>query len=151
MRILLVQDSTGHSTGYHVVARALRDAGHEVILGGALLAREIAELALQEAADAIGFRIMDAAPVILVERLVAELSRRGLEDLPVIVGGIVPDEDQAALRGLGVGAVFQPGAPLADIARFFHALDGRALSPGTPSRARPDGAPAAAPARGGRP
>lgn len=142
MRILLVQDSTGHSTGYHVVARALRDGGHEVILGGALLAREIAELAVQEAADAIGYRIMDAAPVILIERLVAELGGRGLGGVPVIVGGIVPEEDRAALRELGVSAVFQPGAPLAEIARFFHGLEGAAAP-------APSDAPvsAAAPAR----
>lgn len=136
MRILLVQDSTGHSTGYHVVARALRDAGHEVILGGALLAREIVALAAQEAADAIGFRIMDAAPVILVERLTRELARQGLGELPVIVGGIVTDEDRAALRELGVGAVFQPGAPLADIARFFHALDPARAAASARDRAR---------------
>src|SRR3972149_5104864 len=71
LRVLLVQDSTGHSTGYHVVARGLRDAGHEVILGGALLPREIARLAGEEGADAIGYRIMDAAPAILGGRLAA--------------------------------------------------------------------------------
>ena len=122
MRVLLVQDSTGHSTGYHVVARGLRDAGHEVILGGALLPREIARLAGEEGADAIGYRIMDAAPAILVGRLVAALGRAGLADVPVIVGGIVPDEDRARLAALGVAGVFQPGATLESIGAFFGEL-----------------------------
>lgn len=122
MRVLLVQDSTGHSTGYHVVARGLRDAGIEVILGGALLPRQIAWLAVQEAPDAIGYRIMDAAPAILVERLVEELRRLELDDLPLVVGGIVADEDKPRLAGLGVAAVFEPGATLESIAGFFQAL-----------------------------
>jgi methylmalonyl-CoA mutase C-terminal domain/subunit len=122
MRVLLVQDSTGHSTGYHVVARGLRDAGIEVILGGAVLPRQIAWLAVQEAPDAIGYRIMDAAPAILVERLVEELRRVELDDLPLVVGGIVADEDKARLAGLGVAAVFEPGATLESIAGFFQAL-----------------------------
>ena len=122
MRVLLVQDSTGHSTGYHVVARGLRDAGHEVILGGAVLPREIARLAGEEGVEAIGYRIMDAAPAILVERLVAALGRAGLDDVPVVVGGIVPDEDRRRLAALGVAAVFEPGATLESIADFFRGL-----------------------------
>jgi len=122
MRIVLVQDSTGHSTGYHVVARSLRDAGHEVILGGAMLPREIARLAGEEGAEAIGYRIMDASPAILVERLTAELAQAGLGDVPVVVGGIVPDEDRQRLAALGVAGVFQPGATLGEIAAFFGAL-----------------------------
>lgn len=118
-RVLLVQDSTGHSTGYHVVARALRDAGIEVILGGALLPREIARLAADEAVDAIGYRIMDAAPVILVSRLAEALAAAGLADLPVVVGGIVPAADLPRLEALGVAAVFQPGATFAEIAQAF--------------------------------
>jgi methylmalonyl-CoA mutase C-terminal domain/subunit len=89
MRVLLVQDSTGHSTGYHVIARGLRDAGIEVILGGVLLPRHIVRLAGDEAADAIGYRIMDAAPALLVERLMEAL-REAEVDVPVAVGGIVP-------------------------------------------------------------
>jgi len=127
LRVLLVQDSTGHSTGYHVVARGLRDAGHEVILGGAVLPREIARLAGEEGVEAIGYRIMDAAPAILVERLVAALARAGLDDVPVVVGGIVPDEDRRRLAALGVAAVFEPGATLESIADFF-----RGLARGTP-------------------
>ncbi len=126
MRVLLVQDSTGHSTGYHVVARGLRDAGMEVILGGALIPRQIARLAGEEAPDAIGYRIMDAAPAILVAHLVEELRRLGLGDVPLVVGGIVPEEDKARLATLGVVAVFEPGATLEGITEFFRGLERRA-------------------------
>ena len=122
MRVLLAQDSGGHTTGYHVVARGLRDAGLEVVLGGALVPREIAALAVQEAADAIGYRIMDASPVILVESLVQALRGVDLEGIPVIVGGIVQDEDLPRLSGLGVARVFRPGATLAEIAAYFRSL-----------------------------
>jgi methylmalonyl-CoA mutase C-terminal domain/subunit len=127
MRVLLVQDSTGHSTGYHVVARGLRDAGLEVVLGGALIPRQIAQLAGEEAPDAIGYRIMDASPAILVGRLVEELRRLELADVPVVVGGIVPEEDRARLGELGVAGVFEPGATLDGIADFFRGLARRAL------------------------
>lgn len=127
MRILLVQDSTGHSTGYHVVARGLRDAGMEVVLGGALIPRQIAQLAGEEAVDAIGYRIMDASPSILVERVAEELRRLGLTGIPVVVGGIVPAEDRARLAELGVAGVFEPGATLESIADFFRGLARKAL------------------------
>lgn len=127
MRIVLVQDSAGHSTGYHVVARALREAGFEVILGGVLLPAGIAWLAADEGADAIGYRIMDASPVILVGRLREEMIRQGAGDIPIMVGGIVPDEDLPRLEALGVAAVFRPGATFDEIARGIRSL------------ARPDG------------
>jgi len=139
MRILLVQDSTGHSTGYHVVARGLRDAGMEVILGGALTPRQIARLAAEEAPGVIGYRIMDAAAALLVERLVAELARLGLTDLPVVVGGIVPEEDRARLAALGVTAVFEPGATLEDIAEFFRTLGRGAARTPAGERTAPEG------------
>jgi methylmalonyl-CoA mutase cobalamin-binding domain/chain len=124
VRVLLVQDSTGHSTGYHVVARALRDAGIEVVLGGALLPGQIARLAGEEGVDAIGYRIMDAAPTILVARLVEALAAAGLSDIPVVLGGIVPQEDLGALAALGVTRVFQPGATFAQIADGLRAVGG---------------------------
>lgn len=126
MRVLLVQDSTGHSTGYHVVARGLRDAGVEVVLGGAVIPREIARLAAEEAVDAIGYRIMDASPVILVERLTAELESVGMADTPVIVGGIVSEAELRRLEELGVAGVFQPGATIDSIAAFFRTLGEKA-------------------------
>jgi methylmalonyl-CoA mutase C-terminal domain/subunit len=132
-RVLLVQDSTGHSTGYQVVARGMRDAGIEVVLGGAAIPSAIARLAVDEAADAIGYRIMDAAPAILVARLVEELGRVGLRDMPVIVGGIIPEADRARLAALGVAGIFEPGATLEDIAVFFRALAERCREGGTPA------------------
>ena len=135
MRVLLVQDSTGHNTGYRVIGRALRDAGIEVILGGVLLPQEIARLAVEEGVDAIGYRIMDASPVVLVERLMQELQRVGLGDLPVVVGGIVRAEDLQRLCDLGVVQVFHPGTTLAAIAGFFRGLGSlRAFSPREGSR-----------------
>jgi methylmalonyl-CoA mutase, C-terminal domain len=131
VRVLLVQDSTGHSTGYHVIARSLRDAGVEVVLGGVQLAPAIARLAADEAVDAIGYRIMDAAPVPLVARAVHELRRIGL-DVPVVVGGIVPAADVARLAELGVTRVFHPGTPLRAITDFFERLGKEG---GTPCRA----------------
>ena len=120
MRILLVQDSTGHSTGYHVVARGLRDAGLEVILGGALIPRQIAQLAGEEAPDAIGYRIMDAAREILAKLeglhdrdafdLMRQLTReeayrrqRAIDTGEIKMVGVncftdSPDDDDAALR-----------------------------------------------------
>jgi methylmalonyl-CoA mutase C-terminal domain/subunit len=132
-RVLLVQDSTGHSTGYHVVARGMRDAGIEVVLGGAAIPRAIARLAVDEAADAIGYRIMDASPAILVARLVEELGRVGLRDTPLIVGGIIPDADRARLAALGVAQIFEPGATLEEIATFFRALAARRRGGGSPA------------------
>jgi len=122
MRVLLVQDSTGHSTGYYVIARGLRDAGMETVLGGAQIPRAIARLAVDESADAIGYRIMDAAPAILVERLMEELTQVGLRGIPVVVGGIVPEEDLGRLEALDVAGIFQPGATLDSIAAFFRDL-----------------------------
>src|SRR3989304_8961727 len=103
LRVLLVQDSTGHSTGYHVISRGLRDAGMETVLGGAQIPRAIARLAMDESADAIGYRIMDASPTILLERLMEELERGGRRGLPGGVGGIVPAEDIGRPEALGGG------------------------------------------------
>lgn len=135
IRILMAQDSTGHSTGYHVVARGLRDAGFEVILGGALVPREIARLAAEEAVDVIGYRIMDADPLILVERLMAELDRIGFTETRVVVGGIVPDDQLDHLGKLGVAAVFRPGATMESIAAAFRAQGSSGLASGSAPRA----------------
>jgi methylmalonyl-CoA mutase C-terminal domain/subunit len=122
MRIVLVQDSAGHSTGYNVVARALREAGFEVVLGGVQLPSGIARLAADEGADAIGYRIMDASPVILIGRLREEMARQGTGDVPILVGGIVPDEDVPRLEAMGVTAIFRPGVTFEEIARGIRAL-----------------------------
>jgi methylmalonyl-CoA mutase C-terminal domain/subunit len=100
----------------------------EVVLGGALLPAQIARLAVEEGADAIGYRIMDAAPALLVARLAEALARARLADIPIVVGGIVPQEDLSRLAGLGVARVFQPGATFAEIADGFRAAGGAAAA-----------------------
>jgi len=121
LRFLLVADSPGHTTGYYVVAKALREAGVEVILGGYQQPSGIVEAAAQEDVDYIGYRIMDREPLIVVERLMALLRERGLEDVRVVVGGIVSRKDVPRLKALGVGAVFRPGTRLQDIVGYVKA------------------------------
>lgn len=108
-------DTPGHTAGYHVVARALRDAGFEVILTGPLLPQATVTTALEEDAALIAYRIMDRDPVGLVETLFAELRARGIPDVPVLIGGIIGRRDAAALREAGVAGVFGPGAKLSAI------------------------------------
>ena len=118
MRFLLVADSPGHTMGYYVVAKALREAGIEVILGGFQQPSGIAEAAAQEDVNCVGYRIMDREPSIVVGRLMELLRERGLEDIPVVVGGIIAKEDIPVLKAMGVSEVFRPGARLEDIVRY---------------------------------
>jgi methylmalonyl-CoA mutase C-terminal domain/subunit len=128
IRFLLVADSPGHTTGYYVVARALRDAGVEVILGGHAQPEEIVETAVQEDIDFIGYRIMDREPLLIVSRLREILSARGLRHIRLVVGGIVARRAIPGLKELGVEEVFRPGTNLDDIASH---VTGRAAE--TPS------------------
>ena len=118
IRFLLVADSPGHTTGYYVVARALREAGIEVILGGFQQPSGIVEAAAQEDADYIGYRIMDREPGIVVSLLMELLQKRGLEHVHVVVGGIIPRQDVPKLKAMGVGEVFRPGAKLEEIVAY---------------------------------
>ena len=118
IRFLLVADSPGHTTGYYVVARALREAGIEVILGGFQQPSGIVEAASQEDVDYIGYRIMDREPPLVVSLLMERLKEKGLEHIQVVVGGIVPRWDVPKLKAMGVGEVFRPGAKLADIVAY---------------------------------
>jgi methylmalonyl-CoA mutase, C-terminal domain len=115
IRMLLVADSPGHTTGYYVVARALREAGVEVILGGFAQPEEIVETAIQEDVEFVGYRIMDREPLVLVSRLRELLDGRGQSGMRVVVGGIVARHDIPRLRELGVEAVFRPGSRLDEI------------------------------------
>ena len=115
IRFLLVADSPGHTTGYFVVAQALRDAGVEVILGGYAQPDEIVETAVQEDVDCIGYRIMDREPLIIISRLREILSARGLPHVRLVVGGIVARRSIPRLKELGVEEVFRPGTNLNDI------------------------------------
>jgi len=118
IRFLLVADSPGHTTGYYVVSRALREAGIEVILGGFQQPSGIVEAAAQEDVDYIGYRIMDREPRIVVSLLMERLKERGLGHVQVVVGGIIPRRDVPELKAMGVGEVFRPGAKLADIVAY---------------------------------
>jgi methylmalonyl-CoA mutase C-terminal domain/subunit len=119
----------GHDRGAKVIARALRDAGFEVIYTGLHQTPEqIVETAIQEDADAVGISILSGAHMTLVPRILELLRANGADDVLTVVGGTIPREDAAALRELGVGQVFTPGAPLSEIVDFLRegVLAGRA-------------------------
>jgi methylmalonyl-CoA mutase C-terminal domain/subunit len=101
----------GHDRGAKIIARALRDAGMEVIYTGLHQTPEqIVETVIQEDADAVGLSILSGAHMTLVPRILALLKEEGVDDVIVIVGGTIPAEDVAELKSLGVAAVFTPGA-----------------------------------------
>jgi methylmalonyl-CoA mutase C-terminal domain/subunit len=106
----------GHDRGAKVVARALRDAGHEVIYTGLHQTPEqIVETAIQEDADLIGLSVLSGAHMTQFRRLVELLAERDAGDIVVFGGGIVPDEDLSALAELGVAKIFTPGATTTEI------------------------------------
>jgi methylmalonyl-CoA mutase C-terminal domain/subunit len=112
----------GHDRGAKIIARALRDAGMEVIYTGLHQTPEqIVETAIQEDADAVGISILSGAHMTLVPRILALLKEQGAEDLLVIVGGTIPNDDVIELTKQGVAAVFTPGAPTSDIVDFLNA------------------------------
>ena len=110
-----------------MIARALRDAGFEVIYTGLHQTPEqVVRTAMQEDADAVGLSLLSGAHLTLVPRVMDGLKAEGMEDVIVVVGGIIPERDVEALRGAGVSAVFTPGAHLGEIASFLEeALDAR--------------------------
>jgi len=112
IRLLLSRDDWYHQRGYWVLANAFRDAGIEVILGGIQTPEEIVQTAIQEDADIVGYRIMDAAPSILIPILFDKMHEKGCADIPVVVGGIIPEKDEILLREAGVREVFHPFDPL---------------------------------------
>ena len=118
-RILVAKPGLdGHDRGALVVARALRDAGFEVIYTGLRRTpEEIVEAALQEDVEAIGVSILSGAHRPLVRRILDGLSERGLADVPVFVGGLIPDRDVGHLRDMGVAEVFGPDTPTSEAAR----------------------------------
>ena len=110
----------GHDRGAKVIARALRDAGFEVIYTGLHQTPEqIAAAAVQEDADAVGLSLLSGAHMTLVPKVIEELRAAGLDDVVVIVGGIIPEADIEPLKRLGVAEVFTPGAPLPRIAAWL--------------------------------
>ena len=110
----------GHDRGAKVIARALRDAGMEVIYTGLRQTPEqIVTAALQEDADVIGLSILSGAHTTLVPKLMALLQERQMQDVLVVLGGIIPDADIVEMKRLGVAEVFQPGASLQTIVEFI--------------------------------
>jgi methylmalonyl-CoA mutase C-terminal domain/subunit len=109
----------GHDRGAKIVARALRDAGFEVIYTGLHQTPEqVVTTALQEDADAIGLSVLSGAHNFLFKRVLELLKQNGAEDVVVFGGGIIPPEDVAALKAMGVKELFTPGTSTQDIVRF---------------------------------
>ena len=109
----------GHDRGAKVIARALRDAGMEVIYTGLRQTPEqIVEAALQEDADVIGVSILSGAHAHICPRMMQLVKEKGLDDVLVLVGGIIPDADVPKLKEIGISGVFQPGTPMQDIIDF---------------------------------
>ena len=110
----------GHDRGAKIIARALRDAGMEVIYTGLHQTPEqIVETAIQEDADAVGISILSGAHMTLVPRILDGLKENGAEEVLVVVGGTIPKEDSDELKQRGVAEVFTPGAPTSDIVDFL--------------------------------
>jgi len=120
VRILVAKAGLdGHDRGAKVIARALRDAGFEVIYTGLHQTPEmIADAAVQEDVDAVGLSILSGAHMTLFPAVLAELRARGGGDIVVFGGGIIPDEDRTELLAAGVAALFTPGAPTGEIAAW---------------------------------
>jgi methylmalonyl-CoA mutase C-terminal domain/subunit len=116
----------GHDRGAKIIARALRDAGMEVIYTGLHQTPEqIAETVIQEDADAVGLSILSGAHMTLVPRVVELLKEQGAEEVVVTVGGTIPADDIPELEKLGVAAVFTPGTPTRDVVDFITDAAGR--------------------------
>ena len=121
IRVLVAKPGLdGHDRGAKVIARALRDAGMEVIYTGLRQTPEmIVNAALQEDVQVIGLSILSGAHNVIVPRLMELLREKGMTDVIVIVGGIIPGQDAEELKRLGVAQVFQPGATLEGIIEFI--------------------------------
>jgi methylmalonyl-CoA mutase C-terminal domain/subunit len=110
----------GHDRGAKIIARALRDAGMEVIYTGLHQTPEqIVETVIQEDADAAGLSILSGAHMTLVPRIMEKLKAQGVDDVVIVVGGTIPNEDIEELKQLGVAEVFTPGAPVQGIVDYI--------------------------------
>ncbi len=122
IRLLLSRDDWYHQRGYWVLATAFRDAGLEVLLGGIQTPEEIVQTAIQEDVDIIGYRMMDAAPKVLIPILFEQMKAEGILNIPVVVGGIIPQAEEKIIKQIGVKEVFHPFSPLETIADRIKAL-----------------------------
>ncbi len=127
LRVLVAKPGLdGHDRGAKVVARALRDAGVEVIYTGLHQTPEqIVEAAIQEDVDAIGLSCLSGAHMTLFKTVMDILKEKGIDDIVVTCGGIIPDEDVTKLKEMGIAAVFGPGTPLQTIVDFHRKIVGK--------------------------
>ncbi|MFL5740472.1 MAG: cobalamin B12-binding domain-containing protein [Flavisolibacter sp.] len=110
----------GHDRGAKIIATALRDAGMEVIYTGLRQTPEmVVNAALQEDVDAIGISILSGAHMTVFPKILALMKEKGMNDVLLTGGGIIPEEDQQKLQELGVGELFDPGTPTSDIAKYI--------------------------------
>src|SRR3982751_6466646 len=110
----------GHDRGAKIIARAFRDAGFEVIYTGLRQTPEqVVNAALQEDADVVGLSVLSGAHMTLCPRIMDLMKKEGLDDVLVVVGGIIPDTDVSKLKALGISEVFQPGASTEDIINYI--------------------------------
>ncbi len=125
IRVLIAKPGLdGHDRGAKVIARALRDAGMEVIYTGLRQTPEmIVNAALQEDVDFIGLSILSGAHNAIIPRVMNLLAEKGMHDVKVILGGIIPDADIPALKQIGVSAIFQPGTPMEEIVKFIRTAE----------------------------
>ena len=123
IRVLVAKPGLdGHDRGARVVAYGLRDAGFEVIYTGLRQTPEqIATAAVQEDVDVIGLSVLSGAHLALTRKVLDKLREQGAGDIPVLVGGLIPEADKTALREMGVAEVFTAGTPIASIASFIKA------------------------------
>jgi len=121
IRVLVAKPGLdGHDRGAKVIARALRDAGMEVIYTGLRQTPEmIVNAALQEDVDCVGLSILSGAHNVIVPRITAMLKERGADDILVVLGGTIPEQDAAFLKSQGVAAIFGPGTPLDTTVKFI--------------------------------
>jgi methylmalonyl-CoA mutase C-terminal domain/subunit len=120
IRVLVAKPGLdGHDRGAKVIARAFRDAGFEVIYTGLRQTPEqVVNAALQEDVDVIGLSVLSGAHMTLCPRILELMKKSGLDDVLVVVGGIIPDPDVVTLKQSGVSEVFQPGASTEDIVAY---------------------------------
>ena len=124
LRVLVAKPGLdGHDRGAKIIARALRDAGMEVIYTGIRQTPEmIVEVALQEDVDVIGLSILSGAHMELLPQIIQGLRANDMGDVPVIAGGIIPESDRLSLEDIGVSAIFGPGTPTTEIVEFVREL-----------------------------
>jgi methylmalonyl-CoA mutase C-terminal domain/subunit len=135
IRVLIAKPGLdGHDRGAKVVARALRDAGMEVIYTGIRQTPDmIAEAALQEDVDVVGLSILSGAHMELFPRIVETLRQKGVDDAILVCGGIIPEEDTPSLKKMGFTGIFGPGASTQDMAKFIQEEVARRRSQVSPS------------------